>query len=102
MVEQSVKNIWSILGSKSVDTIYSHKQSVIERLAVIQSAMCVYSDPAHLCLSRTIFIVIIEPAGPFILDIFGPARLSMHPGQIFLYMIIHLRTNLLNLSSAQY
>jgi len=40
--------------------------------------MCVYFDP---CLGRTTFVIIIGPAGPFMLGIFGSAGLFM---QIFL------------------
>ena len=44
-----------------------------------------YSNPDHLCLGRIIFVVIIDPAGPFMLYIFGPAGPFMHPDHIFLY-----------------
>jgi len=41
---------------------------------LIQSATRVYSAPDHLCLGRTVFVVITGPAGPY-----------MNPDQIFLY-----------------
>ena len=44
-----------------------------------------YSNPDHLCPGRTIFVVIIDPAGQFMLYIFGPAGPFMHPDHIFLY-----------------
>jgi len=67
---------------------YSHKERVTvhgESHRVIQSATLVYCDLDRLCLGRTIFVVIIGQAGPFMLDIFGPARLFMHPDPTFLY-----------------
>ena len=51
-----------------------------------------YSNLDHLCLGRTIFVVIIDPAGPFMLYIFGPAGPFMHPDHIFLYRSWPART----------
>ena len=50
-----------------------------------------YSNPDHLCPGRTIFVVIIGPAGPFMLYIFGPAGPFMHPDHIFLYRAVRSR-----------
>ena len=44
-----------------------------------------YSNPDYLCPGRTIFVVIIDPAGPFMLYIFGLAGPFMHPDHKFLY-----------------
>ena len=38
-----------------------------------------YSNPDHLCPGRIIFVVIIDPARPFMPYIFGPAEPFMHP-----------------------
>ena len=56
-----------------------------------------YSNPDHLCPGRTIFVVINDPAGPFMLYIFGPAGPFMHPDHISLQYLNKMMIKLLHL-----